>query len=430
MSASLPPFLAAYADALTPGSAHSAAQKARLQEFHKLPFPSLKEEAWRFLRPKRLGALKLGRALDPSPVSPKDLAPRLHPQTQGRRLVLVDGVWSRELSDLDALPKGLHIRAFGEATAPEGAGGLAAQIQGGKDYFVALHHVLTDTGIAISVDPDCAAGPLHLLCVSSAPGGGLTTPRIWVEVAGGGTLTLVEEHLQAGQPTAPSLANVLVELSVASNATLLHTKIQDASLGSYHIARRAVQVADAGRYEGVTVSLGAALSRLDQLAIIGGKDASCALHGLAMLRGQQVSDTHSIMRHTRAHATSDQLHKCVIDADAHAIFNGAIHIEQGAQVINAFQLNRNLLLSSRAKIDTKPQLEIYADDVKCSHGATIGQLEDEQLFYLQSRGLQRPHAIALLTFAFAAEVLGHVPPFLRARLETSLLQARSPKDAA
>ena len=172
-------------------------------------------------------------------------------------------------------------------------------------------------------------------------------------------------------------------------------------------------------YDSYTMSVGAAWSRHDLLARHEGDGAFARIDGLVMLVDEQLSDTHSILDNTRPHCNSHQLHKCIVGGKAHAVFNGKILVQKGAQKIDAYQLNRSLLLSPNAKINTKPQLEILADDVRCTHGATIGQLDDEQIFYLKSRGYDDAAARGMLTYAFAGEIIDEVAvPSLKKRLET------------
>jgi len=169
--------------------------------------------------------------------------------------------------------------------------------------------------------------------------------------------------------------------------------------------------------------LGGRISRYGLNLTQAGEGGECRLDGLALIDGRQLADTHSTLDHTRPDGRSRQLHKCIVDGGAHAVFNGKILVRPGAQLTHSEQQNRNLLLSDRAHVDTKPQLEIFADDVKCAHGATVGQLDEEQVFYLRSRGLAPERARSLLTYAFAAEVIDRIPvPSLVERLEATVLE--------
>jgi Fe-S cluster assembly protein SufD len=321
------------------------------------------------------------------------------------RLVFVQGVFAPALSTLPATA-GLTITTLGQSGAPEGLDALA-QRGFGEDLLATLNSATLADGASVVVGRDVSVAlPVHVIHIAagSAEGAGYAAARLSVRVGRGSKLALIEEHVGQGA----AWTNAVTEIVVEDSATLTHIKVQDAPLEALHTARTVVEVQAHGRYDSTTAQLGAALSRQDTIARLVGGGATCALHGLTLIGGEQESDTHTVVEHAHAHTESDQLHKCVISDSAHAVFNGKIHVLQDAQQINAYQLNRNLLLSNRAKVDTKPQLEIFADDVKCTHGATIGQLDPDQLFYLQTRGLGAAAARELLTYAFAAQVLDKI----------------------
>ncbi|MFU8806480.1 MAG: Fe-S cluster assembly protein SufD, partial [Bradymonadaceae bacterium] len=226
-----------------------------------------------------------------------------------------------------------------------------------------------------------------------------------------------------GVEEGPYFHNVVNEVFVGANAKVEHFKVQRDGLESFHIARNIVNLASDSHYVSTAVTLGAQLSRNDSYALYEGTNIDCNLDGLAFVKGKQVADTHTAIDHARPHSRSYQLHKCIADESAHTIFNGKIFVRKDAQQTKSEQLNQNLLLSKRASIDTKPQLEILADDVVCSHGATVGQLEDEQFFYLMSRGIDEKSAKQLLTYAFAAEVIETITvDSLRLSLEEMVLE--------
>lgn len=377
--------------------------------FLALDAPGRKDEEWRFVRLDNVFKANVSVASTAADVPTAKLAAHNVPEAKGRALVFVDGVFSKELSDTSALGDiSLEVVASDSGDAPKAFGEIAALQLGGEDYFAALNAATYAQRVDLVVGKDVSAGTVHLLHVRTAGEGRLVTPRVFVSVGMGSKLTLVEEHVSLDADT-EHVTNALVEVEVAESATVQHVKVQDENLASHHIARTALRVAEGSNYTSVTVTFGAAFSRHDLHAEILGGSSIAGLHGLAKISGRQVADTHSVMNHAHPHAESDQLHKCVVDDRAHAVFNGKIFVRQIAQQTNAFQLNRNLLLSDRAKVDTKPQLEIFADDVKCTHGATIGQLDEDQLFYLQARGIPASQAANLLTYAFAAEVVERVP---------------------
>jgi Fe-S cluster assembly protein SufD len=262
--------------------------------------------------------------------------------------------------------------------------------------------------------------PLHLLFITQADTPIAVFPRVLVVLERGAELELVEEHHGVGT----YLSCPVVEVRVGEGAILRHERVQRDSEEAFHLGTLRAEVAKGGQYHSRTLSFGARLSRQQPWLCLA-EGAEVSLDGLALLEGHQVADTHSFLLHAEPHATSHQLHKCIVDGKARAIFNGQIRVAPHAQGTDARQQSRNLLLSESARVDTKPQLEIYADDVKCSHGATVGQLDPEELFYLQSRGLNSDDARNLLTYGFAADVLNRIPVASLRRALRQLVMART-----
>ncbi len=220
------------------------------------------------------------------------------------------------------------------------------------------------------------------------------------------------------------LTNAVTDIVVGEGARLDHYKLQHESPRAFHIGRARVSQQRDSRFASCSIAFGGRLVRNDVHAVLRGEGAECALNGLFVIGGQQHSDTHTVVDHAAPHGTSRQLYKGVLDGRARGVFNGRIVVRPGAQKTDAHQTNKNLLLADGVEVDSKPQLEIFADDVKCSHGAADGQLAAEALFYLKSRGLDEAAARALLTYGFASEVLARIPDAtIRTRLE-GLLAAR------
>ena len=201
----------------------------------------------------------------------------------------------------------------------------------------------------------------------------------------------------------------MTEIWVGENAQVSHIRVQQESIEAFHIGKSAIAQARNSRYACHAVSFGGQLSRHNLEVFQTGEATETTLNGLTMIAGSQVGDTHSAIALNHPYGISNQLHKCVVGDRAHAVFNGKVFVPKPAQLTNARQLNRNLLLSSKARVDTKPQLEITADNVKCSHGATVSQLEDDQIFYLQSRGIDANSSRTLLINAFAIEIIEQIP---------------------
>ncbi len=398
-------------------------------------FPTKKHEEWRFVRLKSLVAPERYEVADAAkdPATALDATQRaefdakleeiLVSEANGALAVCINGVWSESLSTLDGLNEGTSTQVVSFSQDVELVGELSGLVQDGKDYFTALNDASWQQTLKVSVNKDTHGGCLHVVYVDAPASGSavLSVPRAYVHVQRGSKFALVEDHISLGEGVSTMIP--VVEVSLEENARCDHTKVQQNQLEAHHVARHAIKIVEGAHYASCTFHMGAQLSRQDMHAEIAGGNTNCELHGLALIDGQQVSDTHSVMNHVHAHAQSDQVHKCVVGGKAHAVFNGKIFVREGAQQIDAFQLNRNLLLSDRAQVDTKPQLEIFADDVKCSHGATIGQLDEDQLFYLQARGVAKDEARALLTYAFAAELVDKVPQLsVRKRVSQMILE--------
>jgi Fe-S cluster assembly protein SufD len=240
-------------------------------------------------------------------------------------------------------------------------------------------------------------------------------------VADAGSEVTVVEDFVALQDEA-YFTNAVTEIAVGDGARVRHIRVQRDSGKAFHIANCAVTLARASRYQSVSVALGARISRYNLNVLQAAEGVECAIDGLALITDRQLADTHTSIDHAKPHGVSRQLHKCIVGGAAHAVFNGKIMVRPGAQLTDSSQSSRNLLLSDKAHVDTKPQLEIFADDVKCAHGATVGQLEAEEVFYLKSRGLPDAAARNLLTYAFGAEIIARIPvASLRHYLEQTVL---------
>jgi Fe-S cluster assembly protein SufD len=215
----------------------------------------------------------------------------------------------------------------------------------------------------------------------------------------------------------------VTEIALGDRAQVAHIRVQRDSGQAFHIANCAVALGHSSRYRSVSVTLGARISRYDLSVLQTADGSECTIDGLALIGGRQLADTHTSIDHAKPCGVSRQLHKCIAGGAAHAVFNGKIVVRQGAQRTDSSQSSRNLLLTGKAQVDTKPQLEIFADDVKCAHGATVGQLDSEAVFYLSSRGLSDAAARNLLTYAFAAEIIDRIPvASLKRGLERAVLE--------
>ena len=294
--------------------------------------------------------------------------------------------------------------------------------------FAALNAALAEGGELVDVSADCSRQLPFQLIRWLGGGAQLASPRARITVRAGARATVIEHFV--GASGARSLSNSATELVLERGAQLDYVQLQELPETAFHVSSVVIRQEADSRVHATSLALGARLSRVQVLAALSGEGAELELSGLYLGRGSQHTDHHTTIDHASPRTTSRELFKGILDGRAHGVFHGRVHVRPDAQKIDASQTNRALLLADGAVVDSKPQLEIYADDVKCSHGASIGQLDGDQLFYLRSRGLDDVEARALLTYAFASEVLERLPlPKLRDSLEATLL-AWLPRKAA
>jgi Fe-S cluster assembly protein SufD len=378
--------------------------------------PTTADEDWKYTHLKPLTDLSFG----PAPQATVDISGHLLPEMVGTRQVFVNGHHAPHASCASAVPAG--VRFFPMSTASEACHALGSVGNGAaKGLFEDLNTARFEDGAVILVPKNLKmALPMHLLFVTKADSPIAVFPRLLVVLERGAELELVEEHHGEGT----YLSCPVVEVRVGEGAILRHERVQREDESAFHFGTVRAEVAKGGQYHSRTLSFGARLSRQEPWLLLA-EGAEVGLDGLALLDGPQVADTHSFLHHAEPHASSHQLHKCIVDGKARAVFSGKILVAPHAQGTDAKQQSRNLLLSGTARVDTKPQLEIYADDVKCSHGATVGQLDPEELFYLQSRGLNADDARNLLTYGFAADVINRIPVASLRRSLRHLVMART-----
>ncbi len=324
---------------------------------------------------------------------------------QAPRLIFVDGTLR---ADLSVTPGAGFVRFaeqpdFGTLTWPD------------REPMVALNTMLAEDGAALHVPPDHDAGVVQLVSIASHDGD--FHPRHSIHLARGARMTLLE--ISVGQGA--YLLNSVAEIHVADGASLTHIRLQDESTGAFHISTTYVDIEEAGTYDSFTLNLGARLSRTEVHANLSGTGAVAHLNAAQLLGGSQHSDFTTVVSHTAPGCNSRQTVKNVLAGRSHGVFQGKIEVARHAQKTDGYQMNQALLLSRDAEIDSKPELEIFADDVKCSHGATVGELDAEQLFYLRSRGISDPEARSILVRAFLTEALDAVADdMIRSKLEAAI----------
>ena len=330
-----------------------------------------------------------------------------NPESEKSRLVFVNGILQGNLSSVQ-LPDGIVVADLTEALLqPEYETLIREQLSlsSNANGFTALNTALFSSGAFLLIRRGVElAAPLHLVFTSIVEDGATPAafPRIVVIAEENSAATIVESYIGSH---GAYLTDTVVNVVVGDGARIEHYKVQSESTAAFHVASTFATTGRDANYESTNINLGALLSRHDVAVTFQHEGGSCAVDGLYLIGGEQHSDTHSVIDHRVAHCTSRQLYKGVLDGKSHAVFNGKVFVRHGAQQTDAQQTNKNLLLSEEARVDTKPQLEIFADDVKCTHGAAVGQLNEDELFYLESRGINPGLARNMLTYGFAEEII-------------------------
>ena len=404
------------------GTAIKALRSDALERMGALAVPTTHDEAWRFTSIAALTRASLHAVTKPTPLAFGDIASWAIPEA-GQRIVFVDGVHAPQLST-NSPKDSVTVYTLTQALATHAKAvmqHLGQHAQDPQQRFTAQNTAnLFDAAVVIAPRNTAASAPLHLLFVATQPNVN-SYARTLVIAEEGSALTFIEDYVALTDGA--YLTNSVTELAIGANAQVHHVRLQRESLQAFHIARCALTQAQDSHYHSISIALGAEISRLDTTAQLRGTGVQCALDGLAHIAGQQVADTHTCITHAEAHGVSRQLQKCVVADTAHAVFNGRVQVHPGAQKTDSAQSSRTLLMGPKAQVNTLPQLEINADDVRCTHGATVGQLDSEEVFYLQSRGLSVDAARSLLTYAFAAEVIARIPiASVRQQLQDAVLQ--------
>jgi Fe-S cluster assembly protein SufD len=379
---------------------------------NSLNLPTKHDEDWRFTDISPLTKISFQPVQEASPLKDSDVE-QFYLTEAVTRLVFIDGIYAPNLSTQIAEPfkkSGVVVSSLAAApsenlAAIESHLGSHTELQ--DNIFAALNTSFLHEGALIIVPRNISVEtPIHLLFIATQKEVS-SHPRCLLIAEPNSRVTVIEDYVTLGEET--YITNTVAEFVLADSAHVNHVRIQRDSKEAFHIANCSVSLAQNSNYQSVSIAFGARISRYNLNVLLKGEGAECTADGLALISNRQLADTHACIDHIKPHCTSHQLHKCIIDDAAHAVFNGKIIVRPDAQLTNSTQSNRNLLLTSKARIDTKPQLEIFADDVKCAHGATIGQLDNEEIFYLKSRGLSEVTARDLLTYAFGAEVIERIP---------------------
>lgn len=383
-------------------------------QFEQAGFPNVKQEEWKYTNVSSIARTNFAPVLvcnGTALTKENGLTPFIYEEARHSRLVFVNGMFRQDLSSRSALPDNVVAMDLRDALRSDQ---YEASVREYLEHpvlangFAALNTALFTSGLFLKISPGLTVeAPIHLLFIGegaaqdSPPA---AFPRVMVMAEENSSATIIESYASP-QDDDVYLTNAIVDLSLADGARLQHYKIQRESMGAFHVATTRAELGPNSNYNTTTINFGAALSRHDIRVQMDHEGAECSVDGLYMVDGSQHTDTHSVIDHRQPHCTSHQLYKGILDGKSRAVFNGKVFVRHDAQQTDARQTNKNLLLSNDARVDTKPQLEIFADDVKCTHGAAVGQLDEEELFYLLSRGINPGLARNLLTYGFAGEVI-------------------------
>jgi Fe-S cluster assembly protein SufD len=384
----------------------------------KLHIPTTKAEEWRFTDLSELEKQDFHLA-KPVNLSPEILAGFSLPEAKNSRLVFMNGYYAPNLSDISALGNDVYLGNLSNLDREKitKINQYLAKYESENEVFTALNTAgIRDALVIWLKQNQDIKTPIHLLHLTARDDfASFAQPRILVVAEANSCLNFIEYYGAVTSGCSDSarqqyyLTNVVTEVCLADNAQVNHTRIQRESGDGFHLGKTLVTQARNSRYTLNEISLGGKLYRHNLQIQQQGEQTETYLNGLTMLQGKQIGDTHSQVNLTKPYGIVNQRHKYIIDNSGQGVFNGKINVPKLAQLTNAAQLNRNLLLSPKARINTKPELQITADNVKCAHGATVSQLEADEIFYLRSRGLTESDARHLLIDAFAAEILDEIP---------------------
>ena len=414
-------------DARKAPAARNARRRAAIEQFAAIGFPTTKNEDWHFTSVSPLVERDFTFVGAPTgDVSQSDLESFAFGVDSWHTAVFVNGRFAPELSSLSRLDPGVRVLSLNDAwTAEPDLAKLIGTIVTDVDHhaFTALNTAFMPDGAVVQVPKEIIVRqPIHLLFVTDAHAAKTVMyPRNLVVVDRGARATVVESYVALSD--AAYFTNAVTEVSIADGATLEHYKIQREGRRAFHIGTIEARQARDSHYISFSFATGASLSRTNIYTKLAGEGCGSTLNGLYMLDGEQHCDHQTKIEHAEPNCFSREVYKGVLDGRSHGVFNGKVYVHPAAQKTDGKQTNNTLLLSKEAQVDTKPQLEIFADDVKCTHGATVGKLDEMALFYMKSRGMDPESARRLLIYAFCADVLETIEQAdVRERLERETLE--------
>jgi Fe-S cluster assembly protein SufD len=392
--------------------------------FCEVGFPTTGDEDWRFTNVSAIAKMPFELSRN-ARVSQREVE-QLGVPSLGCRLVFVNGQFSRELSAIGQLSVGLSVNSLAEEISANSSSvelHLGRYLDIRRDAFSALNTAFAEDGGYVHVRKGVVlTDPIYLLFISTASDKPIMThPRNLIVVDNEAQATVVEDYISVGET--PAFSNTATELVAGENAVVSHYMIEREHRQAFNISTLRIQQGRSANVSSHSVLLGGGLVRNNVHPVLAGEGGECLINGLFIGNGRQHLDNYMLVEHASPHCASRQFYNGILDDRAHGVFHGRIIVHKDAQKTDAKQTNRNLLLSDDSQIDTKPQLEIYADDVKCTHGATIGQIEENALFYLRSRGIDEISARKILLLAFANECLDRMAPSVARNHVETLIHA-------
>ena len=404
-------------------------RSSAMDRFEQLGFPSVRDEEWKYTNLATLAResfvpVTTGESAG-KPGHPKEVERFAYPETANAHIVVVDGFLREDLSTRTGLEDVIAIDLFsavGDARYNKMVRKYLARNAGyHNNGLAALNTAFLQSGVFVFIPKNVKLeSPVQITFVAEGENSA-NFPRLLVVAEEHSSATLIENYVSGNGGR--YFTNAIAEIIVKDGAHLEHYRLQRESSNAFHVSTTATELGRSSRYYTTSINLGAQLSRHDISVVMDHDGAETSVDGLYMVDGNQHSDTHSVIDHKSPHCTSHQLYKGILDGNGRAVFNGKVFVRKGAQKTDAIQTNKNLLLSDKAHVDTKPQLEIFADDVKCAHGAAVGQIDPDQLFYLETRGIGHELGRGLLTYGFAEEVVQKIKiESIRAELDETVLR--------
>lgn len=394
-----------------------------MDRFDQLGFPSVRDEEWKYTNLAALAKENFVPAARRE--EPLDVSGFMYPETVGAHLVLVNGFLREDLSTTTGGEKVVAVDLFSAAADARYNKLVRKYLARNAGYhdngLTALNTAFLQSGVFIWIPKNVnLETPLQITFVADGENSA-GFPRVLVVAEENSSATLIENFVSKNGGRC--FTNAVAEIILKEGARLDHYRLQRENQQAFHIATTSAELGRSSRYDTTSINLGAQLSRHDISVLMDHEGAETSVDGLYMVGSDQHTDTHSVIDHKQPHCKSHQLYKGILDGNSRAVFNGKVFVREGAQKTDAMQTNKNLLLSDKARVDTKPQLEIFADDVKCAHGAAVGQIDPEELFYLETRGITPELGRNLLTYGFAEEVIGKIKiESIRSQLDDTVLR--------